>query len=102
MLPADLLTLLREWWKVGHQQGVMPNSWNLQISTLLAGTRSSVGIEPVRKPRYCHNPYCDLIDWIDQRGRHKRPRSRYLVRQPDRQCGLCARCLRRGSARSWH
>ena len=23
MLPADLLTLLREWWKVGHQQGVM-------------------------------------------------------------------------------
>ena len=23
MLPADLLTLLREWWQVGHQQGVM-------------------------------------------------------------------------------
>ena len=23
MLPADLLTLLREWWKVGRQQGVM-------------------------------------------------------------------------------
>ncbi len=23
MLSADLLTLLREWWKVGHQQGVM-------------------------------------------------------------------------------
>jgi hypothetical protein len=23
ILPADLLTLLREWWKVGHQQGVM-------------------------------------------------------------------------------
>jgi integrase/recombinase XerD len=23
MLPADLLTRLREWWKVGHQQGVM-------------------------------------------------------------------------------
>ena len=23
MLPADLLTLLREWWKLGHQQGVM-------------------------------------------------------------------------------
>jgi len=23
MLPADLLTVLREWWKVGHQQGVM-------------------------------------------------------------------------------
>jgi integrase/recombinase XerD len=23
MLPTDLLTLLREWWKVGHQQGVM-------------------------------------------------------------------------------
>src|ERR1700721_125048 len=23
MLPAVLLTLLREWWKVGHQQGVM-------------------------------------------------------------------------------
>jgi len=23
MLPADLLILLREWWKVGHQQGVM-------------------------------------------------------------------------------
>jgi site-specific recombinase XerD len=23
MLPVDLLTLLREWWKVGHQQGVM-------------------------------------------------------------------------------
>ncbi len=23
MLPADLLTLLREWWKVGHQLGVM-------------------------------------------------------------------------------
>src|SRR6202041_928302 len=23
MLPADLLTLLREWWKVGHQQGGM-------------------------------------------------------------------------------
>ena len=23
MLPADLLTLLREWWKVGQQQGVM-------------------------------------------------------------------------------
>jgi integrase/recombinase XerD len=23
MLPADLLTLLREWWKAGHQQGVM-------------------------------------------------------------------------------
>ena len=23
MLAADLLTLLREWWKVGHQQGVM-------------------------------------------------------------------------------
>src|ERR1700744_2554590 len=28
MLPADLLTLLREWWKVGHQQGVMrPQGW---------------------------------------------------------------------------
>src|ERR1700685_23549 len=23
MLPADLLTLLREWWKAGRQQGVM-------------------------------------------------------------------------------
>jgi len=23
MLPADLLTLLREWWKFGHQQGMM-------------------------------------------------------------------------------
>jgi len=23
ILPADLLILLREWWKVGHQQGVM-------------------------------------------------------------------------------
>jgi integrase/recombinase XerD len=23
MLPADLLTLLRQWWKLGHQQGVM-------------------------------------------------------------------------------
>jgi integrase/recombinase XerD len=23
LLPADLLILLREWWKVGHQQGVM-------------------------------------------------------------------------------
>ena len=23
ILPADLLTLLREWWKVGRQQGVM-------------------------------------------------------------------------------
>jgi integrase len=23
MLPADLITLLRDWWKVGHQQGVM-------------------------------------------------------------------------------
>ena len=23
ILPTDLLTLLREWWKVGHQQGVM-------------------------------------------------------------------------------
>ena len=23
MLPTDLLTLLREWWKVGHQQGLM-------------------------------------------------------------------------------
>jgi integrase len=23
LLPADLLTLLREWWKVGRQQGVM-------------------------------------------------------------------------------
>jgi integrase/recombinase XerD len=28
MLPADLLTLLREWWKVGRQQGVMhPQGW---------------------------------------------------------------------------
>ena len=28
ILPADLLTLLREWWKVGHQQGVMhPEGW---------------------------------------------------------------------------
>jgi len=26
MLPADLLTLLREWWKVGHQQGVASRS----------------------------------------------------------------------------
>ena len=28
MLPADLLILLREWWKVGRQQGVMhPQGW---------------------------------------------------------------------------
>src|ERR1700752_434629 len=28
MLPADLLTLLREWWKAGRQQGVMhPQGW---------------------------------------------------------------------------
>src|ERR1700761_7596354 len=28
MLPADLLALLREWWKVGRQQGVMrPHGW---------------------------------------------------------------------------
>jgi integrase/recombinase XerD len=28
ILPADLLTLLREWWKVGRQQGVMhPQGW---------------------------------------------------------------------------
>ncbi|MCP1197264.1 site-specific integrase [Acetobacter senegalensis] len=28
MLPADLLTLLREWWKLGRQQGVMhPQGW---------------------------------------------------------------------------
>ncbi len=28
MLAADLLTLLREWWKVGRQQGVMhPKGW---------------------------------------------------------------------------
>jgi integrase/recombinase XerD len=28
MLPAGLLTLLREWWKVGRQQGVMhPDGW---------------------------------------------------------------------------
>jgi integrase/recombinase XerD len=27
MLPADLLTLLREWWKVGRQQGVMHRAW---------------------------------------------------------------------------
>ena len=28
MLPADLLTLLREWWKVGRQQGLMhPQGW---------------------------------------------------------------------------
>jgi len=28
MLPVDLLTLLREWWKVGRQQGVMhPQGW---------------------------------------------------------------------------
>ncbi|MGA3004530.1 MAG: site-specific integrase [Acetobacteraceae bacterium] len=28
MLPADLLTLLREWWKVGRQQGVLhPQGW---------------------------------------------------------------------------
>jgi len=28
MLPEDLLTLLREWWKVGRQQGVMhPQGW---------------------------------------------------------------------------
>lgn len=28
MLPADLLTLLREWWKLGRQQGVMhPHGW---------------------------------------------------------------------------
>jgi integrase/recombinase XerD len=28
MLPADLLTLLRDWWKAGRQQGVMhPQGW---------------------------------------------------------------------------
>jgi len=28
ILPADLLTLLREWWKAGRQQGVMhPQGW---------------------------------------------------------------------------
>jgi integrase/recombinase XerD len=28
MLPADLLTLLREWWKLGRQQGLMhPQGW---------------------------------------------------------------------------
>ena len=28
LLPADLLTLLREWWKLGRQQGVMhPQGW---------------------------------------------------------------------------
>ncbi len=29
MLPADLLTPLREWWKVGHQQGVMHRDGSL-------------------------------------------------------------------------
>ena len=62
MLPADLLTLLREWWKVGRQQGVMHRHGDCQRQPPI-GSGSSPdrrlvpGKAVVIVPRLWHSDY---------------------------------------------
>ena len=69
ILPADLLTLLREWWKVGHQQGVMhrdgwlfPGQHAMKpISTRNAIASSSMRHRPRRSPSGSDRTRCGTV-----------------------------------------